>query len=127
MTEIRLAPELSATSKIVLSPTMIAVPERAMAPPVPSLSLPDDLHDPPPLVPAQGTRLHDLDAVAQAAPLRLVVGLHLGPSAHPLVVHGMPEKPLDRDDHGLLHPVAHDGSHEDLPVPSIVHPISPPR
>src|SRR4030095_10417362 len=102
-----LAPELSATSSIVLGWIMVSS-RHALA--VWRSALGDtgeDLADPPPLLPGQRTRLLDEDPVPDLGGIRLVVRLEpLGARHHPLVA-GMAEHPLDDDHAGLGHLVAH--------------------
>src|SRR4029450_8445676 len=90
MQEMRLAPELSATSRIVLiwimafllPPARLPLPPRAAPPTPPARSPPPRPPPPPPPPPAlaggQRPRLHDLHDVARLAGVLLVVGQELG-------------------------------------------------
>src|SRR5215510_15135245 len=115
-----LAPELSATSSIVLGWIMIAFRSLGRAA--------EHLADPPALVLRQPTRFLDQHAIADLALVRLVVGLEpLGPRDHALVA-GMAVDALDRDDPRLGHLVAdhhalsclpHVRSIQGLPAPTL--------
>src|SRR5262252_3958535 len=107
------APELSATSSIVLGWIMTPFPSRLRR-------AGQHLADPPALVPRKGARLLDQHAVPDLARVGLVVGLEpLGPRDDALVAR-MAVHALDEDDARLRHLVAHDHS-----LASLLHVSSP--
>ena len=63
----------------------------------------DDLDDAPPLVLGQGAGLHDLDAVANATLVVLIMGLQLIGSLDDLLVQRMGHAVGDGDHDGLIH------------------------
>src|SRR3954447_7722664 len=67
-----------------------------------------DLHDSPALGRGQRTGLHQLDPVAGAAVVVLVVGLEPRRTPHDLAVERVLHAVLDLDHDGLVHLVAHD-------------------
>src|SRR5689334_5658566 len=71
-------------------------------------------HDAPALRGRQRTGLHDLDPVADAALVGLVVGLQLHGPAHDLAVERVLHAVLDGHDDGLVHLVAHHEALTDL-------------
>src|SRR5436305_8854705 len=107
MQEIFLAPELSATSRIV--PIWIMVSNPLLGPL-------HDLTDPPALGLRQRTAGDDLHHVADVAPVLLVVGVELlGPLGRP-VVEPVGERVRHLHDHRLVHLVAHHPAHLGLPA-----------
>src|SRR2546427_2217214 len=78
----------------------------------------DEIEKPPAFVLAQGARLHEADHVPHLAFVLLVVDLEPVPAPHVLPVGLVPHQALDRDDHGLLHGIAHDLPGHHLPLPA---------
>src|SRR3954447_3756901 len=84
--------------------------------PTGSLGLLDDGDQTPPLGGGQRPGLHDLDAVADAGDVLLVVRLQLAGAPDDLAVQAVLHTVLDLDDDGLLHLVAHHEALTDLAV-----------
>src|SRR5262245_6849360 len=105
MQEIFLAPELSATSRIVriwiIGRSSLRLGGRALA------ALDDAAHAPA-LARGQRTRLHDLDGVADLAVVRLVVGHELRLPPDVPLVELVADDPVDPDDDRLVGLVRHD-------------------
>src|SRR5215470_14057192 len=110
MHEILRAPELSATSRMVLIWIMTGPPSALGARGGRLAGAGEDLLHPPPLVPAQRPRLHDAHGVALAGAL-LVVGHEGGGAPDGLAVHGVLHQPLHRHHHRLLHAGLHHHAH----------------
>ena len=72
------------------------------------LSLFDDLYESPSLVLGQGTALHHLDGIADAALVVLVVGLQLVGSLDDLLVQRMRHAVFHSDYDGLVHLIGKD-------------------
>src|SRR5512143_3460258 len=81
----------------------------------------DQPQDPPPLLLAQGSGLHDLDAVPDPELVLLVVRLVGRPALRVFLVHGMQDDALDTDHDGLVHLVAHHRADLGLPDSPVVH------
>src|SRR5689334_14453156 len=79
-----------------------------------SLGLLDDRDEAPTLGGGQRTGLHDLDPVADAALVVLVVRLQLDRATHDLAVQGVLHAVLDGHDDRLVHLVADDQALADL-------------
>src|SRR5436309_266269 len=99
MHRISFAPVLSATLSRDSCWIMCLLP-RAL------LGLLEDLDDAPALGGRERTGLHDLDPVAHAALVLLVVRLELAGAPHDLAVERVLDAVLDQDDDGLVHLVA---------------------
>src|SRR5262249_905700 len=81
-----------------------------------------ELHEAPALVLRQPPGLHEPDHVTHFAFVLLVVDLEGRATPHVPSDGGVLDQALDRDDHGLLHPVAHDLADPHLPaVPFLGH------
>src|SRR4051795_601507 len=120
MQRISFAPVLSATlsrdSCWIIVLLLVVVPVLGRAEPGRTwlLGLLEDLHDAPALGGRQRTGLHDLDPVADAALVLLVVRLELARAPHDLAVERVLDPVLDKDNHGLVHLVAHHQTLADL-------------
>src|SRR5262249_53874914 len=91
-----------------------------------------DLHDTPPLRGGQRTGLHQLDPVADATGVGLIVRLVLRRTADDLAVESVLDTVLDGDHHGLVHLVADHQTLTDLAVAArlrvlLTHRWTPPR
>src|SRR5207244_5502659 len=95
-----LAPELSATSSMLLGWIMARSPRSSRRPA-------QDLTDAPPLLLRHGARLLDQDPVTDVGRVRLVVGLEPLRSGDDPLVAAVARDALDAHDAGLRHVVAH--------------------
>src|SRR6266850_8467205 len=117
MQEIRFAPELSATLRIVRIWIMASVSPRRPRGLLGRLL--HDLLEHPALVPRQRPRLLDPHAVPDLAGVALVVRHEAGPAPQVLAIHRIHHQALDLHDDRLVHLVAHDHALLLLTVASI--------